>query len=206
MKPFMNIIVAMDENNTIGHKGKLPWAPLPTDSHWYLTHSTTTKDPAKRVALILGRVTFEDTIQFDQKYVSRWHFIVITRQSSEDLYKTTNRNQVDVVHSFDQAVQKAKSLLDTPSAMIESVFVFGGVSPYEDALASNLVKRIYLTRIFAKVPDCDTRITKFDLNPFQRIKRANDELLAEFDDQIIEENGWKYQFQIYERKDLEKFD
>ena len=44
--------------------------------------------------------------------------------------------------------------------MIESVVVFGGVNLYEQALASKLVKRIYLTRIFAKVPQCDARISK----------------------------------------------
>jgi dihydrofolate reductase len=186
-------------------KKKIPWAPLPTDYKWYLTHSTTTKDPSKRVALILGRITFEEVSKFDQKYVLRWHFIVITSQLPEifyNNYSNIDRHQIDVVNSFDQAVQKAKILLDRPSAMIESVFVFGGVSPYEQALASKLVKRIYLTRIFAEIPECDARISKFDLNDYQRIKRSNDEILAEFDDKIIEENGWKYQFQIYERKNL----
>lgn len=205
IKPFINIVVAMDEKNAIGHERKIPWAPLPTDYNWYLTHATTTKDPLKRVALILGRFTFEDAIKFDQKYVSRWHFIVITSQLPEILYNTysnIDRNQVDVVNSFDQAAQKAKLLLDTPSSMIESVFVFGGVGPYEQALESKLVKRIYLTRIFAEVPDCDARISKFDLSDFQRIKRPSDEILAELDDKIIEENGWKYQFQVYEQKDL----
>jgi len=205
IKPFINIVVAMDEKNAIGHERKIPWAPLPTDYNWYLTHATTTKDPLKRVALILGRITFEDVIKFDQKYVSRWHFIVITSQLPEILYNTysnIDRNQVDVVNSFDQAAQKAKLLLDTSSSMIESVFVFGGVSPYEQALESKLVKRIYLTRIFAEVLDCDARISKFDLSDFQRIKRPSDEILAELDDKIIEENGWKYQFQVYEQKDL----
>jgi dihydrofolate reductase len=204
-KPFLNIVVAMDEKNSIGREKQIPWAPLPTDSKWYLTHATTTKDPSKRVALILGRVTFEEIIQFDEKYVSRWHFIVITRQSPEifyNSYSNLDRNHVDVVNSFDQAAQQAKFLLDTPNTMIESVFVFGGVDPYEQALASKLVRRIYLTRILAEVPGCDARVSKFDLKDFRRIKRSSDEILAELDDQIIEENGWKYQFQVYERKDL----
>ena len=204
-KPFLNMVVAMDENNSIGHEKKIPWVPLPTDHRWYLTHSTTTKDPLKRVALILGRLTFDDTIKFSEKYLPRWHFIVISRQLPEVIlhsYPNIDRNHVDIVNSFDQAVQRAKLLVDSPSAMIESAVVFGGVGPYEDAMESNLVKRIYLTRIFAKVPDCDARLTKFDLSNFQRIKRSNDEILAELDDKIIEENGWKYQFQVYERTDL----
>lgn len=191
----------MNENNTIAHQGKIPWVPLPTDSHWYLTHSTTTKDPTKRVALILGRITFEEVSQFDDKYVSRWHFIVITRQSAEEFiekHSNIDRNQINLVQSFDQAVQQAKYLLDTPSANIESIFVFGGVAPYEDAMNSKLVKRIYLTRVFTNIPNGDTRLSKFDLSDFQRIQRSKEEILAEFDDRILEENGWKYQFQVYE--------
>ncbi|CAF0931483.1 unnamed protein product [Rotaria sordida] len=188
----------MDEKNTIGHEGKLPWALLPTDYYWYLTHATTTKDASKRVALILGRLTFEDVIKFDKKYLSKWHLIVITKQLPEIFYNTYadyDRNHIDVVNSFDQAAHKAKQLLDTPSSMIESVFVFGGVRPYEQALESKLVQRIYLTRIFAEVPQCDTRVSNFDLSDFRRIKRSSDEILAELDDKIFEENGWKYQFQ-----------
>ena len=205
MKPFMNIVVAMDEKNAIGHERKIPWGPLPTDYHWYLTHSTTTKDPSKRIALIIGRISFEETIKLNEQYVLRWHFIVITQKEPEILYNTypeIDRNHIDVVNSFDQAAHKAKLLLDTPSAMIESVFVFGGVGPYEKALEAKLVRRIYLTRIFVEVPQCDARVSKFDLNDFQRIKRSNNEILAELDDRIVEENGWKYQFQVYERKDL----
>jgi dihydrofolate reductase len=205
MKPFLNIITAMHETNAIGHENKIPWAPLPTDQYWYLTHTTVTKDPLKRVALILGRLTFNDTILLDKKYTSRWHFIVITRQSPEVFYESCSkidRNQIDVVNSFDQAASRARELIETPSAMVESVFVFGGVSPYEEALASKLVKRIYLTRVFAEFPQCDARLSSFDLNDFRRIKRSRSEILAELDDKICEENGWKYQFQVYERNDL----
>lgn len=203
--PFLNIIVAMDEKNSIGHEKTIPWAPLPTDRQWLVTHSTVTKDPSKRIAIIIGRVSFEEVLQFFPEYLPRWHFIVITRQVPDTLnnnYSNIDKIQVDIVNSFDQAAQTAKVLLDTPSAMIESVFVFGGVGPYEQALASKLVKRIYLTRIFAEFPECDARLSQFDLNDFQRIKRSNDENLSELDDKIIEENGWKYQFQIYERKNV----
>jgi dihydrofolate reductase len=205
MKPFINIITAMDETNAIGHEKKTPWGPLATDYYWYSTHATTTKDPLKRVALILGRITFEETILFDKKYVSRWHFIVITRQPPETFYKSypnIDRNQIDVVNTFDQAAVREKDLIETPIAMVESVFVFGVVSPYEQALASNLVKRIYLTRILAEFPQCDARVSNFDLKDFRRIKRSSDEVLAELDDKICEENGLKYQFQVYERINL----
>lgn len=204
MKPFMNMILAMDENNTIGHEGKLPWGPLPTDFNWYITLSTATKDSSKRNAIVIGRVTFEEMMKFNTKYVSHWHFIVITSHSAESIHSAQadfDKNYIDVVKSFEEANQRAKLLLDTPNSMIESVFVFGGAGPYEQALKMKVVQRVYLTRIFAKVPNCDTRVKNFDLSDFRRIKRPSGELLAELDDQILEENGWKYQFQVYERND-----
>lgn len=205
MKPFMDMVLAMDEINTIGHEGKIPWTPLPTDKKWYLTHTTTTKDPSKRVALILGRITFDGTIRFHKEYLSKWHFIVITSQSSEIFYNSYanfDNTRIDVVNCFDQAAERARLLLDTPSAMVESVFVFGGARPYEEALEAKLVKRIYLTRVFSEFPQCNARVSKFDLSDFRRIKRPDGELLAELDEKIVEENGWKYQFQVYEHKDL----
>ena len=177
MKPFMNLIVAMDENNVIGYAKRLPWDTLSTDLHWFLTHATTTKDPSKCIAVIAGRTTFEEAITFDKKYVSKWHFIVITKQESDVFYKNhsnVDRRQIDIVQSFNQAACTAKDLLETQNSMIESVYVFGGVLPYENALNAKLVQRIYLTRIFAKVSQYDARLSNFDLSDFQRIKRKID--------------------------------
>ena len=175
MKPFLNIIVAMDENNSIAQDGKIPWGPLPTDHQWYLTLATATKDPEKRVAVILGRLTFEDAIQFDEKYVSKWHFIVITThpvQSFINKYPQLHQDRIQVVSNFNQATVQAKELLDHSQSMIESVVVLGGVKPYEQAIESKLVRRIYLTRIFATFPQANTRVEKFDLKDFRRIKRS----------------------------------
>ena len=202
MRPFMDIIVAMDENNSIAQDGKIPWGSLPTDHQWYLTLATTTKDPNKHVALILGRFTFEDVIQFDEKYVTKWHFIVITSHSVETLINKYPRLKADRIHTiptFDQATIQAKELLNQPESMIESVVVFGGAQPYEQAIKSKLVHRVYLTRIFEKFPQANTRVENFDLKDFRRIQRSKDETLAEWDDRIVEENGLKYQFQVYEQ-------
>lgn len=203
MKPFMNIIVAMDENNSIAQEGKLPWGPIPTDHQWYLTLATATQDPNKRIALILGRLSFEDAIQFDEKYVAKWHFIVITSHPVESFttkYPQLQADRIQVVPDFDHAAVEARQLLDQPDSMIESVIVFGGAKPYEQAIESKLTRRVYLTRIFATFPQADTRVEKFDLSDFQRIQRPKDEILADWDDRLVEENGLKYQFQVYEQK------
>ncbi|CAF4350195.1 unnamed protein product, partial [Adineta steineri] len=72
-----------------------------------------------------------------------------------------------------------------------------GIRPYEEAMASGLVRRVYLTRIFAEY-SCDTHWSSLDLNKFRKIRRSNNETLAELDDQIVEESGVTYQFQVYE--------
>jgi hypothetical protein len=67
---------------------------------------------------------------------------------------------------------------------------------------TNAIGHVYLTRIFAEFLQCDARVSNFDLKDFRRIKRSSDEVLAELDDKICEENELKYQFQVYERINL----
>ena len=62
--------------------------------------------------------------------------------------------------------------------------MFGGIQPYEQAMASGLVYRVYLTRIFAEYP-CDTYWSSLDLSQFRRIQRSKDEILAELDEKMV---------------------
>ncbi|CAF1435881.1 unnamed protein product [Adineta ricciae] len=196
MHRFLNIMMAMDVNNGMGMNNKLPWK-LNEDERWFLSISTTTKDPLKRNAVIIGRLTFESFCKYLTKNFIHWHFIVITSNSLESIKANYEQSHIDVVRSFDEAVRMARGFLDNSEKGIESVFVFGGVHPYEQAMASGLVYRVYLTRIFAEYP-CDTYWSSLDLSQFRRIQRSKNEILAELDDQIIGENGVTYQFQVYE--------
>ncbi|CAF1435770.1 unnamed protein product [Adineta ricciae] len=181
MDRFLNIMMAMDAKNGMGINNTLPWK-LNEDERWFLSISTTTKDPLKRNAVIIGRLTYESFCKY------------LTKKSIKANYE---QSHLDAVRSFDEAVRMARGFLDDPEKGIESVFVLGGVQPYEQAMASDLVHRIYLTRIFAEY-SCDTYWSNLNLSQFRRIQRSKDEILAELDDQIIEENGVTYQFQVYE--------
>ncbi|CAF1021622.1 unnamed protein product [Adineta ricciae] len=196
MDRFLNIMMAMDAKNGMGINNTLPWK-LNEDERWFLSISTTTKDPLKRNAVIIGRLTYESFCKYLTKSFVHWHFIVITSNSLESIKANYEQSHLDAVRSFDEAVRMARGFLDDPEKGIESVFVLGGVQPYEQAMASDLVHRIYLTRIFAEY-SCDTYWSNLNLSQFRRIQRSKDEILAELDDQIIEENGVTYQFQVYE--------
>jgi len=187
MEPFLDLMVAMDQNNGIGINNKVPWN-LPGDWAWLMTISTTTVDPKKRNAIIVGRLTHEEM----GSLAKRWYSIVIT--SKPNLVKQSD--DVICVSSFEQAISVAHNL-HSKNDKIENVFVLGGVQPYEQAIRSKLVKRVYLTRIFAEF-NCDTRWTTMNLTDYKRIKRNENEILASEDDQIKEENGIKYQFQVYD--------
>ena len=60
--------------------------------------------------------------------------LLLLSQSSEKFFTTYsnfNKNQIDLLKSFEQVAQKAKLLLDTPQLCL---------NPYEQALASKLLK------------------------------------------------------------------
>jgi dihydrofolate reductase len=76
---------------------------------------------------------------------------------------------------------------------IENVWIVGGNSVYKEAMKSSNCYRIYLTRVFGSF-ECDTFFPSLT-NDF--IQVPND---ADISSEVQEENGIKYQYQIYEKK------
>lgn len=75
---------------------------------------------------------------------------------------------------------------------IENVWIVGGYSVYKEAMESSMCDRIYLTRILAEF-ECDAFFPNLT-NDFKQV--PNDEDIPA---DIQEENGIKYQYQIYEK-------
>lgn len=76
--------------------------------------------------------------------------------------------------------------------LIENVWIVGGCSVYKEAMESDLCHRIYFTRIMGTF-DCDTFFP--DLTD-DFVLVPND---ADIPEDVQEENGTKYQYQIYEK-------
>ena len=74
---------------------------------------------------------------------------------------------------------------------IESSFVIGGSMIYDLALKSGFCDTIYLTKVFSNI-ECDAFLPNFSTTKFQ----LNQSKLSE----IKEENGIRFQFQVYEEQ------
>lgn len=115
------IIVAAARNGVIGRNNQLPWH-LPQDLKYF--KAVTLGKP-----VIMGRKTYES---IGRPLPGRAN-IVITRDLS------WCANGVEVVHSFDEALELASGV------DVSEVMVIGGAEIYKAALP--VAHRIYLTRI-----------------------------------------------------------
>ena len=114
------VVVAATTDMSIGKNGKLPWK-LPSDLNFFKKLTTTTLDPTKENAVIMGRKTWESIpLQF-RPLPTRLN-VVLTRSGS--VVDDTITGKVVVFESISSAL---KTLAQPPySQSIEKVFVIGG--------------------------------------------------------------------------------
>lgn len=96
-----------------------------------------------------------------------------------------------------KSLEEAMHYLETDEDMqksIEGVWIAGGYSVYEEAMASDRCHRIYFTEIKATF-DCDAFFPEIDRKRFQKIPIDDPDIPSE----VQEENGLQYQYLIYER-------
>lgn len=96
-----------------------------------------------------------------------------------------------------KSLEEAMHYLETDEDLqksIEGVWIAGGYSVYEEAMASDRCHRIYFTEIKATF-DCDAFFPEIDRKRFQKIPIADPDIPSE----VQEENGLQYQYLIYER-------
>ncbi len=123
----ISLIVAAAENGVIGKGNQLLWR-LPDDLKRF-------KQLTLGHRIIMGRKTYESI----GKPLPGRTSIVITRTSG---YQAEG---VLVVDSLEKAIDTARQLGS------EETFVIGGGEVYREALAKNLVDKIYLTRVQAEI-------------------------------------------------------
>lgn len=148
--------------------------------------TTTTIDPAKKNAVIMGRLTYFGIPANKRPLPNRLN-IVLSNKSSASEYPA----DVVLCTSLTQAMDK---LTGTDlGANIESIWICGGNSVYKEAMASNYCHRIYFTEIKAKF-DCDAFFPNI---PSSFVTVPND---GDIPSDEQEENGVKYQYKIYEKQ------
>lgn len=144
MRPIINIIVAVTENDAIGKDNKLLFK-LKEDMANF-------KRLTSNQVVIMGRKTYESI----GKPLSNRQNIVISRtkhDDSEDLMWAT---------SLEEAIGKFKEEYFLSSCPRIEIFIIGGASLYKEALDKGIVDCVYLTRIKKKVDDADTFFPKLD--------------------------------------------
>ena len=118
---ILSLVVATDENNTIGKDNKLPWH-LPNDLRYF-------KNLTWGMPILMGRKTFESV----GKALPGRKSIVITRDNN------WTHKGVEVVHTVEEAIQKAGNY------DVQEIFVIGGAQIFNTTIEK--AQKIYLTRI-----------------------------------------------------------
>lgn len=133
----------------------------------------------------MGRKTYFGVPESKRPLPERFN-VVLT--SEPEKYEFPS--EVIVAKSMDEALAK----INEPELerQIENVWIVGGYSVYKEAMESPQCHRVYFTKIMATF-DCDAFFPKLPEN-FKLV--PNDENIPS---EIQEENGIKYQYQIYEK-------
>ena len=137
----LNIIVALAEDNAIGHDGTLIWHLKPDLRHF--------KSLTVGHAIIMGRRTWES---LPAGPLPNRHNIVVSRN------KDYQAPGAILCQDMEQAINHALSLDAEP-------FIIGGAKLYEATLP--FVARLYLTRVGGTYPQADTRFPAIDMTQWR---------------------------------------
>ncbi|KAJ4957444.1 hypothetical protein NE237_024555 [Protea cynaroides] len=153
------VVVAATQSMGIGKDGKLPWR-LPSDLKFFKEVTTTTSDPLKKNAVIMGRKTWE-SIPLEYRPLPGRLNIVLTRSGSFDIATAEN---VIICGSMTSALEL---LAASPYCLsIERVFLIGGGQIFKEALNLPGCEAIHVTEIETNF-ECDVFIPPIDSSVFQ---------------------------------------
>lgn len=162
---ILSLLVATDENNVIGKDNKLPWH-LPNDLKYF-------KNQTWGMPILMGRKTFESI----GKALPGRKSIVITRNQD------WQHHDVDVVHSVEEAISKAKEY------DVKEIFVIGGAEIFKTSFKD--ANRIYLTRIHHQ----------FEGDVFfPEVQEGDWKLVSQRHCPADEKNAYPHTFQVWERE------
>ena len=161
---ILSLLVAADENNVIGRDNKLPWH-LPNDLRYF-------KNQTWGMPILMGRKTFDSI----GKALPGRKSIVITRNNE------WQSDGVEVVHSVEESIEKAKSF------GAKEIFVIGGAEIF--ASSFGLANRIYLTRIHHRFEGDSF---------FPELAESDWKLVQTRQCPADEKNAYSHTFQVWER-------
>ncbi|TDZ36388.1 Dihydrofolate reductase [Colletotrichum spinosum] len=209
MSHELTLIVAATRNMGIGANGTLPWTGLKKEMAYFarVTKRLPTQAPpaAALNAVIMGRKTWDSIPPRFRPLKGRLN-IVISR--SHPPLSVSSAPSVDFgeepvrVGSLEQALAFLR-LRQGPE--VGRVFVIGGAQIYAAALELAEAKRVLLTRVLGDF-ECDAffPLKLGDGEGGRWTRGSKEELDAWVGEEVeggeIEENGTRYEFQMWEKK------
>ncbi len=167
---MISIIVAASTNMVIGKDNQLPWH-IPDD----LKNFKSLTD-GKRV--YMGRKCWESLPEKFRPLPNRDN-IIITRDTTYKAEGATVLNDIDII-------KRGYKLSSINYGLIEH-FVIGGAEIYKELFP--IAQKLYLTEVLAEV-EGDTYLQGFNPDEWDLI----------YESAIYEENGFKYRFKYFQRK------
>lgn len=134
------MIVAADKDLGIGKDGTLPWQ-ITKEMRYFKEITTKVHDKTKENMVIMGRTTWESIPERFRPLIDRRNVILTSKKD----YKAKGAH---VVHSVEEALNLADK-------NIETVFIIGGGSVYNEFIDNPDLTGIYMTQI-QDCFDCDT--------------------------------------------------
>lgn len=150
--------------------------------------TTSTEDPQKRNAVIMGRLTYLGIPASKRPLPNRLNIVLSNKSVPADY-----PSDVVLCTSLNQAMHKL--INGELGTNVENIWICGGFSVYKEAMMSDYCHRIYYTDIKAKF-ECDAFFPEIP-STFKLIPNGED---IPSDEQ--EENGIRYQYKIYEKQNM----
>ncbi|KAI1476423.1 dihydrofolate reductase-like domain-containing protein [Daldinia eschscholtzii] len=217
LPPELTLIVAATRAMGIGRNGTLPWTGLRKEMAYFARvtkrllppspSSSSSDSPSPSLnAVIMGRKTWDSIPPKFQPLKGRLNIVISRSHSSLPPEKEIADEGPVRVNSLEQALAHVKA------ARIARAFVIGGAQIYEAALERKEARRVLLTRVLSPDFECDT-FFPLDLQEEGGkvgesngwVKRSKEELDAWAGETVPggvqEENGTRYEFEMWERVD-----
>ncbi|KAM9481717.1 dihydrofolate reductase [Clarias gariepinus] len=183
-KPI-RLIAAACSNMGIGKDGRLPWN-LPTEFQFFLKTITAVHKSGKKNLIIWGKYSWFSCPESVFPLANSLNVVLSKKLMSVPKH----------AHYICQEFYSAVELASRPplSDLIETIWILGGTRVYREALEHPWCDVIYLTNIMADF-ECDVFFPSFDQNVYRKQNK-----FPGVPDEIQEENGIRFQFQVFKRQ------
>ncbi|KAM4618186.1 dihydrofolate reductase [Polymixia lowei] len=184
-KKPVRLIAAACNGLGIGKDGHLPWH-LPSEFKYFLNNVTRVSQPGKMNLMVWGRLCWYSNSECMFPMPNVLHVVLSKTLSTVPVH----------AHFLRQDFEDAVRLATVPplSNLIETIWVVGGTRVYKDGLMHPWCDLVYLTDVMADF-DCNVFFPQFDRSLFKVQER-----FPGVPNEIQEENGIKYKFQVFKKE------